>query len=525
MLIITVILTLGLSISGQSILAAWTAPTSAPPNANVGSPVFNKSSSATTSILIDLPLSTSRNLAIAGANGLFLQSGQIGVATTTPAANLKIGVDGNIGAQNYCDKDGGNCYSILDLAQTVHTYYFLLAPSVNTTGDIPTYASTLGISSTDGMDAANKICQKLVITDGGIFKGRGTKTFATEDVKAFLCGSTYCNSLQPNSLYYFGVIGDASKGGKTFKTDSQGLAPGNMTNWNVPGAGYFEQNVDYWTGRGAGSTSLWPNTNSHNTDCTDWTSTWFWGRSGTSGGTDNTRWYSVTNNNSLCSNTKKLICLIGTGGETSNPATMAWQLDDTGQYVYRLEGSIGIGTTTPNRLLHLYSLGDNAEIDIQSVEGKDNHWGIFSDHNDNSLKFWQGSDRLTILANGKVGIGTVNPLEELEVNGNVMATAFLYSSDKQLKTNIKELDNSLEKILQLNGVSFNWKENGKESIGLIAQDVEKVYPELVKTSSYTGLKSLEYGNLVAPLIEAIKEQQKKIDDMEKKINTLQNNCQ
>lgn len=109
---------------------------------------------------------------------------------------------------------------------------------------------------------------------------------------------------------------------------------------------------------------------------------------------------------------------------------------------------------------------------------------------------------------------------KLDVNGAIRATSFFYFSDKRLKDNISPLQNSLDKILQLKGVSFNWKDSGRASVGLIAQDVEKVYPELVETDPKTGLKAVQYGNLVAPLLEAIKEQQKEIDSLKSEINDL-----
>lgn len=96
--------------------------------------------------------------------------------------------------------------------------------------------------------------------------------------------------------------------------------------------------------------------------------------------------------------------------------------------------------------------------------------------------------------------------------GTVTAVSFIYSSDKSLKTNIQTLPNALDKLKQLNGVSFNWKSNGEKSIGLIAQDVEKTYPEVVSADS-KGLKAVDYGKLVAVLIEAVKEQQKQIDEL------------
>jgi hypothetical protein len=106
------------------------------------------------------------------------------------------------------------------------------------------------------------------------------------------------------------------------------------------------------------------------------------------------------------------------------------------------------------------------------------------------------------------------------VNFYAAGGGFYYSSDKSLKKDIKTIPNALNSVLKLQGVEFNWKKDGTPSIGVIAQEVEKVYPELVQTDNVTGLKSVEYGKLIAPLIEAIKEQQKQIDAQQKAIEEL-----
>jgi hypothetical protein len=76
----------------------------------------------------------------------------------------------------------------------------------------------------------------------------------------------------------------------------------------------------------------------------------------------------------------------------------------------------------------------------------------------------------------------------------------------------------LAKILQLQGFSFNWKDNQEPSIGLLAQEVEKVFPELV--SGKDGSKTVDYGKLVPVLIEAIKEQQREIEKLKLEIEQM-----
>lgn len=117
--------------------------------------------------------------------------------------------------------------------------------------------------------------------------------------------------------------------------------------------------------------------------------------------------------------------------------------------------------------------------------------------------------------------GNVVVWKELNVSGNVTANWFIYNSDRRLKDNIVPLSSSLEKILSLNGYSFSWKSTGAKDIGVIAQEVEAVYPELVHTNS-TGFKSVEYGNLIAPLIEAVKTQQKEIESLKAEVEALKN---
>ena len=103
--------------------------------------------------------------------------------------------------------------------------------------------------------------------------------------------------------------------------------------------------------------------------------------------------------------------------------------------------------------------------------------------------------------------------------GVVTATDFNTTSDETLKKNIGEISDALDLVDKLQGVNFTWKANDVEEIGLIAQEVEKVVPKVVSTDS-DGIKSIKYGNLVALLIQAIREQKDTIDSWSKKIDDL-----
>ena len=108
----------------------------------------------------------------------------------------------------------------------------------------------------------------------------------------------------------------------------------------------------------------------------------------------------------------------------------------------------------------------------------------------------------------------------LNVGGDVVAFA---SSDERLKDNIELISNPIEKVQSLKGVTWNWNQNADElqqslpNVGVIAQDVEKVLPQLV-TDRDNGFKGVDYAKLTGLLIEAIKDQQKQIDELKSKLS-------
>lgn len=98
----------------------------------------------------------------------------------------------------------------------------------------------------------------------------------------------------------------------------------------------------------------------------------------------------------------------------------------------------------------------------------------------------------------------------------ISATTITETSDERLKTNIVPLTNALDTVLALEGKAF--VKDGKASIGLIAQQVKKVLPQVVVTGEdEMQTLSVQYGNIVAVLIEAVKEQQKQIEELKAKL--------
>ena len=137
-----------------------------------------------------------------------------------------------------------------------------------------------------------------------------------------------------------------------------------------------------------------------------------------------------------------------------------------------------------------------------------------------------GSDRLYIHNSDSTSpliYGDFNG-RTIQINGSLNIADASAASDISFKRDIKPLEGSLEKVTSLKGVSFAWRtdqypekgfRDGRQ-IGLIAQDVEKVLPELVKTDK-DGKKSLSYDKLTAVLVEAVKAQQKEIAAQEARL--------
>ena len=129
----------------------------------------------------------------------------------------------------------------------------------------------------------------------------------------------------------------------------------------------------------------------------------------------------------------------------------------------------------------------------------------------------------------KVGIGTDTPSEALHVVGNVYVTGRVIAiTDTKAKTNVVPIDNALDKVGNLNGVTYDLQDEIAEKmggavgrqVGLLAQDVEQVLPEAVKTMN-DGYKGVDYSRLTALLVEAVKELKTENEDLRVRLEALE----
>ncbi len=151
---------------------------------------------------------------------------------------------------------------------------------------------------------------------------------------------------------------------------------------------------------------------------------------------------------------------------------------------------------------------------------------IIADESNNLLFFTASGEHMIIDSSGNIGIGTdaVNQYK-VDISGNVHLTGTITSdSDRRIKSEIHQLSGCLESIQELNGYSFtrvDLEDNGKKHIGVIAQEVETLYPELITAHERTGIKSVNYNGLSAVLIECVKELKTENQSMRERIHSLE----
>ena len=181
-------------------------------------------------------------------------------------------------------------------------------------------------------------------------------------------------------------------------------------------------------------------------------------------------------------------------------------------------GNTGIGVLDPE-----YKLDLGGRMRIRGADGLSA--GIWLNRTDNiSSNAFIGMRGITEV--GFYGNSGISPNWRFYVNttdGDAWLQGTLtQNSDATLKKNIRPLSNTLNSLQQLNGYTYNWKDNSNtdEQIGLLAQELQKVYPQLVK--EHDGKLSVNYIGMVPVLLQAIKEQQAEIDELKKLVKQLIN---
>jgi len=172
--------------------------------------------------------------------------------------------------------------------------------------------------------------------------------------------------------------------------------------------------------------------------------------------------------------------------------------------------------------LHLNASGSTSYVKYSNSSG--DIWGLGQGFNISTYfelyNFSTATYGLRITRGGNLLLGTSSDNgERLYISGNVRATGSITAnSDISLKKNLLKIENALEKVEQINGYTYELKEDdSKRHGGVIAQEIDKVFPEIVNTGN-DGLMGVEYGNISALLIEAIKEQQTQIKELKALLN-------
>jgi hypothetical protein len=206
---------------------------------------------------------------------------------------------------------------------------------------------------------------------------------------------------------------------------------------------------------------------------------------------------------------------------------------ESGAHVYRTGGNVGIGMTDPRAKLDVGGVIRVLRDDSMTEPGEGEGLELMYDHINRVgviqvYHRFAGTRKLNI-RNTPVGINVNDPQYRLDVAGECHASSFPTSSDERFKSDVQQLDDVLDKLDQIRGVSFDWnnkyeelgRSTGHREIGVIAQEVEEVFPELVTNWSDEDFKAVDYGRLTAVLIEAVKELNKENKELKDRVEALE----
>jgi hypothetical protein len=211
--------------------------------------------------------------------------------------------------------------------------------------------------------------------------------------------------------------------------------------------------------------------------------------------------------------------LVRTSAVNTNAAFGVYNGTSYVMYV-RNDGNVGIGTTAPGQTLEVKG-ADGTGIRLMNAGSGDKRYDIVGSGNDLRINETGVGALLTIKAGGNVGIGTTSPSTKLEVVGTVTCTTLTETSTIRIKENIEEIINPLDIVKKLRGIQYNKIGNNNKEIGVIAEEVDEVLPQIVTRDTDGNPTSVSYGRLTALLIEVVKKQDEQIENLIKRIEQLE----
>jgi len=448
------------------------------------------------------------------------ENGSVVVGDSAPSSDLKLDVEGKVGATYYCDQDGSVCKTIAQLVNGVNYW------TKEANDELHYIANGVGI----GVGATNPSDYAALEVYGHVSQlGLNQSTYFGYNAGLNHSASSHSNvgmgyealslagSVPPNGYSNTAVGYQALKNGVgsfNVAVGTSALGSNSQGEGNVAiGSTALEDNVDGSSNVAVGEQTLSANLGSDNTVIGQ----------------------RAEGSNVNGSGNVSIGYWAGSGGTIANPQGSKFNNVIIGNSAgYGLGGAVGsTDTDCYGNVLIGYQSGYNDSGSLRQTQ-RNIFIGYQAGYNQagSNLLFIENSNSATPLIWGDFSANRV------VINGNATnnfnnrtffsngsaggTTAWYNDSDERLKKNINTIESPLDKVLQLRGVNYEWKDTENheegEQIGFIAQEVSEILPEVVDKSG--DYYSMQYAPITALLVEAMKEQQKLIEDLENEIEKL-----